>query len=111
MKNGGLIRGTRHSSGLMSTRIISGPIRLMQCQGIRKSSRRPNTLKKRQGPGTTMEQIFPSGISIFASHTKPSLRPSQTQMTSLHFKSLKLIDIPSAPFPVCFQSMTGGKEL
>ena len=38
-------------------------MRQMQLQGITKSSLRPATPRKRQGPGTTMAQMFPSGTS------------------------------------------------
>ena len=59
----GLDLGTRQSSGLVSTSTMSGPMRLMQFQGMIKSSFRPTTPKKRQGQGTTMAQTRPSGTS------------------------------------------------
>ncbi len=84
-------RGIRHSSGFTSTSTISGPMRQIQFQGMRKSSRCPHRPKCRQGPGTIMAVIFPSGSSIRASDTKPSRRPSHTQMTSLQCRSVNFV--------------------
>ena len=91
-------RGTLHSSGFMSTKIMSGPIRLIHRQGITKSSLGGHIPSARHRPGTTMATIQPSGISMRQSDTNPSRRPSLTQITSLHRRSENLQTIN---FPPC----------
>ena len=92
-----LLRQTRHSSGLASTRIISGPMRQMHFQGMIKSSCLPATPRTRQGPGTTMAVTDPSGTSTSTSDTNPSRRPSDTQITSLHCSWVNFIPIAIPP--------------
>jgi hypothetical protein len=84
--------GTLQSSGLTSTSTISGPTLRMQFQGMWKSHCRPQSPRKRQGPGTTMAQIFPSGTSTCTSQINPSRRPSLRQMTSLHCNWVNFMD-------------------
>ena len=95
MGNTGLPLGTRHSSGFTSTRIISGPIRRTQLQGITKSSLGPNSPKYLPRPGTTMALTDPSGTITRRSVTNPSLHPSRRQTTYLQSSSVNLQPISS----------------
>ena len=96
-----LCLGTQHSSGFTSTKMISGPIRLMHGHGITKSSFLPKSPKNLHGPGTVIALIHPSGDSISISVTNPSRRPSDTQITSLHRNSdIFMIIFHSSPFPI-----------
>ena len=84
--------GTRQSSGRTSTSTISGPTLRIQFQGMWKSHWLPQSPRKRQGPGTTMAQIFPSGTSTSTSQINPSRRPSLRQITSLHCNWVNFMD-------------------
>ena len=96
-----LCLGTQHSSGFTSTKMISGPIRLMHGHGITKSSFLPKSPKNLHGPGTVIALMHPSGDSISISVTNPSRRPSDTQITSLHRNSdIFMIMFHSSPFPI-----------
>ena len=71
--------------------MTSSPIFWMRQKGMTMPSlalRRPSMLLS---PGTTMERIVPVHRSISRSVTQPSLPPSHTLMTSLHFRSENVV--------------------